>query len=85
MAEPNAPFDADQAPFDQVLDRLSQVVERLEGGDLPLEAALAAFEEGVTLSRAGARRLDEAERKVEALLEGAEGITSEPLESEGAV
>ncbi|MGF1465031.1 MAG: exodeoxyribonuclease VII small subunit [Sandaracinaceae bacterium] len=56
--------------FEELLGRLEGVVERLEGGDLPLEEALAAFEEGVRLSRAGAQRLDEAERRVEELLTG---------------
>lgn len=59
--------------FEQVLSRLTQVVERLEGGDLPLEESLAVFEEGIQLSRAGARRLDEAEARVEELLGDAEG------------
>jgi exodeoxyribonuclease VII small subunit len=54
--------------FEDILARLNVVVERLESNDLPLEASLALFEEGVRLSRAGAARLDEAERRVERLL-----------------
>ena len=63
--------------FEQVLSRLTEVVERLEGGDLPLEESLAVFEEGIQLSRLGARRLDEAEARVEELLGDAE--TTRPL------
>jgi exodeoxyribonuclease VII small subunit len=54
--------------FEDILARLNVVVERLEAGDLPLEDSLALFEEGVRLSRQGATRLDDAERRVERLL-----------------
>jgi exodeoxyribonuclease VII small subunit len=58
----------DGGSFDQVLGQLRAIVERLEGGNLSLEQSLAAFEEGVRLSRAGARMLDAAEQRVEILL-----------------
>jgi exodeoxyribonuclease VII small subunit len=54
--------------FDEVLAQLRGIVERLEGGQLTLEQSLAAFEEGVRLSRTGARILDAAELRVEILL-----------------
>ncbi|HEY6910879.1 MAG TPA: exodeoxyribonuclease VII small subunit [Myxococcales bacterium] len=56
--------------YEDLLQRLSRVVERLEGGGLSLEESIAAFEEGIRLARASAARLEEAERKVEVLLEG---------------
>ncbi|MFW6050586.1 MAG: exodeoxyribonuclease VII small subunit [Myxococcota bacterium] len=68
--------------FEQVLARLQELVEQLERGDLPLERSLAIFEEGVRLSRLGARRLDEAERRVEELLSDDEGVRTRPLEDE---
>ncbi len=55
--------------YEELVARLSKVVERLEGGGLSLEESIAAFEDGVRLARAGAQRLDEAEKKVELLLE----------------
>jgi len=60
--------------FDQVLAQLRSIVERLEGGNLSLEQSLAAFEEGVRLSRAGARMLDTAEQRVEILLRDEGGV-----------
>lgn len=57
-----------EAPFEEVLANLEGVVARLEGGELSLEASLAAFEEGVRLSRLGSARLDSAEERVEELL-----------------
>ena len=56
--------------YEEIVSRLGKVVERLEGGGLSLEESIAAFEEGIRLARAGAAKLDEAERKVEVLLEG---------------
>ena len=56
--------------YEELLQRLSRVVERLEGGGLSLEESIAAFEEGIRLARASAAKLEEAERKVEVLLEG---------------
>jgi len=54
--------------FEDILNRLNAVVERLESGEMPLEESLRLFEEGVRLSRIGSARLDEAERRVERLL-----------------
>jgi exodeoxyribonuclease VII small subunit len=69
--------------FEEILTRLNGVVERLESGDMPLEESLALFEEGVRLSRLGAIRLDEAERRVERLLsDDGHTATTAPLEKE---
>lgn len=59
---------AAEASFEASTERLSRVVEQLERGDLPLEKALALFEEGVRLARSAQARLDRAERRVEELL-----------------
>lgn len=56
------------AAFEEILARLNTVVEKLETGDMTLEDSLALFEEGVRLSRLGSVRLDEAERRIERLL-----------------
>ena len=63
----------DQVGFDQVVDRLRQVVERLERGNLGLEESLRAYEEGVGLARRGHELLDGAEKRVELLMRGARG------------
>lgn len=70
---------SDEPSFEQILARLQHVVERLESGELPLEESLATFEEGVRLSRLGARRLDEAERRVEELLGDGDTPRTRPL------
>ena len=47
----------------EFLKELEGVVTRLEGGDLPLEEALLAFEKGVSLTREGERILASAEER----------------------
>jgi len=59
--------------FESSLKELEQIVQQLEGGDLPLERSLELFEQGVRLSRECQRRLDDAEHKVEILLKSADG------------
>ena len=59
--------------FEEILARLRALVERLEGGNLPLEESLKSFEEGMELCRRGATILDGAEKKVEMLLSGTGG------------
>jgi exodeoxyribonuclease VII small subunit len=54
--------------FENALGRLSEIVERLEGGELPLEESLKLFEEGVRMARTAEARLDAAEKRVEELL-----------------
>lgn len=73
MSESSGAAPNGDLSFEEILARLSQVVEQLERGDLPLERSLAIFEEGVRLSRLGQRRLDDAETRVEELLEGEDG------------
>lgn len=72
-AQPGRDDGDDQVGFDQVLDRLRQVVERLERGNLGLEESLRAYEEGVGLARRGHELLDGAEKRVELLMRGARG------------
>jgi exodeoxyribonuclease VII small subunit len=59
--------------FEEALQELETIVQRLEDGNLSLDESLALFEEGIKLSRLCAQRLDEAEKKVELLLKDESG------------
>lgn len=63
--------------FAATLDRLEALVGQLESGELSLEQSLAAFEQGVRLTRDAQRRLDDAELKVRALIERPDGTLDE--------
>jgi len=58
--------------FEKILGKLEEIVEKLGQGEVSLEESLRLFEEGVTLSKEGHKILDEAESKIEVLLESGE-------------
>jgi len=62
-----------QMKFEDALARLEIIVGQLEKGDLPLEDSLKIFEEGVRLSKNCLKMIEEAERKVEILLQDKDG------------
>ncbi len=66
--------------FEECLQRLEEVVNQLERGDVPLEQALKLFEEGVQLSSSCRKELEEAEGKVEILLKQNGKLQAEPFE-----
>lgn len=71
---------AEPQRFDDLLERLRALVDRLESGNLSLEDSLRCFEEGMTLCRQGAGVLDQAEKRVEVLLAGPGGqLKTAPL------
>jgi exodeoxyribonuclease VII small subunit len=66
--------------FEESLNRLEAIVEKLEKGDLTLEESLKLFEEGVGLSAACKQELDAAEGKVEMLVKQRDGsLKTEPF------
>lgn len=68
--------------FEDALNKLEKIVSKLEDGDIPLEESLKLFEEGIRLSRFCNQKLDEAEKKVEILLKGKNGVLKpRPFES----
>lgn len=64
---------AQEEGFDNVLERLRVIVDKLEHGSLSLEDSLRTFEEGVALARRGHTILDAAEKRVELLVRGDSG------------
>ena len=66
--------------FEQALERLEEVVRELEGGDLSLEQALALFQERVALARQCEKQLDQAEARIEQLLEADGQVIAVPLD-----
>jgi exodeoxyribonuclease VII small subunit len=56
--------------FEEKLTSLEAVVERLERGDLSLDESVKLFEEGVRLSNACKQELEQAEGRIQLLVEG---------------
>jgi exodeoxyribonuclease VII small subunit len=68
--------------FEEALKKLEDIVKEMESGDLTLEESLKSFEEGIRLSRFCAKKLDEAERRIEVLLKNEERADIKPFKGE---
>jgi exodeoxyribonuclease VII small subunit len=67
--------------FEDTLGELEKIVQRLEDPDVPLEEAVALFEDGIKLSRFCSQRLDEVEKRVDVLLKDEQGnLLSRPFD-----
>ena len=64
MPQKKKPID-----FEQSLNALEALVNRMEQGDMPLEESLQAFESGIALTRECQARLAAAELQVTKLIE----------------
>lgn len=62
--------------FEQAMARLETIVAELERGELPLDDSLRIFEEGIRLSKTCLKMLNEAEKKVEILVQDKNGKKS---------
>ncbi len=76
-----SPTDASPvAHFEQSLEELEQLVEKMETGDMSLEQSLSAYERGVGLYRQCQQALEQAELRVRLLSDPARPETAEPFD-----
>jgi len=75
FTEPPSPV----ADFEQSLDALEQLVERMERGEMSLEDSLAAYERGVGLYRRCQQALEAAELRVRLLSDPEQPASAEPF------
>ena len=61
----------DNPTYESLYARMLAIVARLEAGQLPLDEAMAMYEEGVAVAAACQRLLDEAELRIQELSPGA--------------
>ena len=54
--------------FEEAMEQLEQIVERLEEGDVPLEKAITYFQDGMKLSKLCHDKLQHAEKQMEQIL-----------------
>lgn len=62
--------ESEEITFEDALKQLEEIVHELEESGSTLDNALKRFETGVGLSRLCNRRLDDAEMRIEQLVEG---------------
>lgn len=58
--------------FEDGIEKLEQLVSKLEKGDMPLEESFRAYEEGVALGKALKAILDEGDAKIRVLKQAEE-------------
>ncbi|MCX7675559.1 MAG: exodeoxyribonuclease VII small subunit [Bdellovibrionaceae bacterium] len=54
--------------FEKKLQKLEEIVQKMEKGDLALDESLKLFQEGIALSRACQKELEEAQAQVKKLI-----------------
>jgi exodeoxyribonuclease VII small subunit len=68
--------------FEERLERLEKLGEKIRKTDIPLDEALKAFEEGIKLARTLESDLEKIENKIEILMNSAEATADESPELE---
>jgi exodeoxyribonuclease VII small subunit len=68
--------------FEQRLERLEKLGEHIRKTDIPLDQALAAFEEGIKLARTLEKDLEKIDSRIEILINSAEATVDEAPEME---
>ena len=70
--------------FEEAINELESIVEKLEKGELPLDESIEIFQKGIELSKFCSKRLDEVERKISILVEDEKGqLREESFTPEG--
>lgn len=68
----------DKMSFEEALAELEGIVRQLEAGEVELEKSIAIYERGAALKAHCDARLKSAELKVEQIVQGAGGPSTEP-------
>ncbi len=76
MTEDQAPQDE---TFEALYERLQELTDRLEAGELPLDQSIALYEQGVELAQRCRQLLSDVEQRIERLRESLE----QPAEGAG--
>ena len=64
---------APEANFEQAMQRLEEIVEEMESGELPLEDLIVRYEEGMKLVKVCQERLASAEQRIEIISRNSAG------------
>lgn len=79
MAKKSATETSPVAHFEQSLEDLEQLVDKMERGDMSLEQSLAAYERGVGLYRQCQTALEQAELRVRLLSDPEQPDNAQPF------
>ena len=68
---------ADNLNFEQTMQELEKIVQKLENGELNLDESIKEFEKGMELSKTASKYLEDAEKKITILVKGKDGELEE--------
>lgn len=68
--------------FEENIVELEKVVIQLEQGDMALDKAIEVFEKGISLSKECNKKLDDAEKKINILIESNGEVSEEAFNTE---
>jgi exodeoxyribonuclease VII small subunit len=71
--------EKEQLSFEEAMQKLEEIVGRLENGDVPLETAIELFQEGMTLSRLCGSKLEQVESRIQMLVDNGQGLQKKPF------
>ena len=75
--------DGEKLDFEEGMERLEKIVAELESGELSLEDSIARYEEGMKLQRQLTDVLNQAEKRIERLVEKEGAPTTEDMGRSG--
>lgn len=73
MAEAKTPADIAKMSFEQAMKELETIIDKLDGGDVPLEESITIYERGAALQRHCEDKLRQAEMRVQKIVARADG------------
>ncbi|NBJ70199.1 MULTISPECIES: exodeoxyribonuclease VII small subunit [Clostridia] len=68
--------------FEEAMQQLEQVVEKLETGDVPLEKAITYYQDGMKLSKLCTEKLNQAEEKMTKIMNEQGDLEPFPMQEE---
>lgn len=74
--------ELDEMTFEECLAALEELVKKLESGNLDLDKSMEVYEEAIVLRDRCKKMLTETDRKVQKLMESAEGLKKEVFKLE---
>lgn len=76
--------DGQGVSFEAAIERLEEIVSKMEAGQLGLDEMMGCFEEGQKLVRFCSGKLNEVEKKIEILVKRGDNVEAEPFDADSA-
>ncbi|AUJ26310.1 MULTISPECIES: exodeoxyribonuclease VII small subunit [Virgibacillus] len=72
----------EELSFEEAMQQLEEVVEKLETGDVPLEKAISYYQDGMKLSKLCTDKLNQVEEKMTKIMNEQGELEGFPLQEE---